>query len=912
MAEAAALALWEVGTAWATEAAIFAVSNAAAINTVLAITASTAYGQHQRSKAQAAARAAYNASLKDREVMIRSAVAPRRKIYGRDLVSGPIVYACTSGDRNEHLHLVIALAGHECDAIEQVYFNDVLLPAPDASGDILSGPFALASEAEGGYEGMTDAAGSLALPTVPSGISACTAAAVDGIGQDSLLFSWTPGTSLVTGLSPSRLVSVSYRTGAVMPKVRIRKYLGGAGQVADADLIAASGGAWTSAHVGVGICYLYVRLTYDQDVFGSIGVPQIRAMVRGAKCYDPRTGETVWTENDALIAADWLRDQTMGLGASADEVPNTEVAAAANICDELVHLGGAAYEARYTFNGSITSDQTPRAALSDLLSAMAGTCVWAQGRWLIRPGAYRTPALTLTEDDLAGSSVRIVPRAARADLFNAVRVTHRDTAQAWAEVQAPLVTSATYEGQDGGVRITRSVSHPSAMESTRAQRLGKIELERARQAVAVELVTSLRGYNLLPTDTVTLQLRRYGWSSGKVFEVRSRSFDTAAGQVTYQLRETAAAVWDWAYGEATVVDPAPDTDLPNPYIPPAAPVISTLETGTAHLLAQADGTLITRAWLAWPALTDRFVTSGGHLELQWRPSTITTWTSEPDLPGSATGAYIANLPDGQAIIVRLRAVNAAGRASAWAYEAERVIGKTAAPSNVSGTAVAVGKGRAVWSWALPADADWDVIEVRASDANWGSLAVPALFRGRASQWAESVTAAGSLTRYMRHIDTSGNVSAATTVVSVTVTTAQLLGALSALDQVDTAQIVSGAATDLYTDIYDYAGAGFGSRTFSYTPTADCTIEFTAKAVASGVYGDAAHYLGWYVSIDGGSDVLIDGAASSSTAKQEFAGVGSFGASAGVALTFKLQASVPAFDPAIRVWATTMRVTAIKR
>lgn len=793
VSEALFLAELLTGSTAVGNVAAFVASNAVYINAAIAFAASTAYGNHQRAKAAAAARSAYNASLKDRELMIQSAVAPRRTIYGRDRVSGPIVYGCTSGEKKEHLHLVITLAGHECDAIEQVWFGDELLPEPNASGDIVSGPFSVSGESEHVANVYANGDGLAELPEVPDAITLVQPTLGQLLGD----WVWAPGTSVITGLPAESMVDVHYRKAtAAAVRVRIRRYLGGAGQVADTDLIAASGGAWTSAHRGDGICYLYARLTFDQDVFGSIGLPEIKCVVRGKKVRDPRSGLVRWTENSGLIVADWLQDAQAGLRAQADEVPDTEVAAAANICDEMVHLGGSSYQARYTFNGSFTSTETPRAVLQEILSSMAGTCVWSQGRWLVRPGAWRAPALTITADHLAGGTVRIVPRASRGDLFNAVRVVHRDPSQGWAEVQAPLVSNATYEAQDGGVQIVRTITMASAMDAVRAQRLGKIELERARQAVTAELATNLRAYDLAPTDTTTLQLARYGWGAGKAFEVRLRTFDPEAGQISYTLRETAAAVFDWAYGEATVADPAPDTNLPSPFEPPPAPAISTLETGTAHLLPQADGTLITRAWVSWPAVPDQYVASGGHIDLQWRPTSSSTWQPQPPLPGTALGAYIVGLPDQATIIVRARSVNAAGRAGPWAYRAGAVVGKAEPPSSVVDFGVSVSKGRAVWSWAVPTDADWDVIEIRAADAGWGGASAP-LFRGRASQWAEVVTAAGTLTRYARHVDTTGNVS----VSAASATAAVMAGDL----------VQDGATT--YTWIA-YANAADGSSGFT--------------------------------------------------------------------------------------------------
>ncbi|WP_207953672.1 phage tail tip protein J-related protein [Shewanella decolorationis] len=56
--------------------------------------------------------------------MLRSPVEPRRGIYGRAMVSGPLVFAEETGTDNAYLHLVIPLAGHRCDGIEKIYFGD--------------------------------------------------------------------------------------------------------------------------------------------------------------------------------------------------------------------------------------------------------------------------------------------------------------------------------------------------------------------------------------------------------------------------------------------------------------------------------------------------------------------------------------------------------------------------------------------------------------------------------------------------------------------------------------------------------------------------------------------------------------------------------------------------------------------
>ena len=64
------------------------------------------------------------ADLNDRGIMTRSPTSPRQIIYGQAKVSGTVVFLATSGAKNEYLHIVVTLAGHEVEEIGSVYFNE--------------------------------------------------------------------------------------------------------------------------------------------------------------------------------------------------------------------------------------------------------------------------------------------------------------------------------------------------------------------------------------------------------------------------------------------------------------------------------------------------------------------------------------------------------------------------------------------------------------------------------------------------------------------------------------------------------------------------------------------------------------------------------------------------------------------
>jgi hypothetical protein len=547
---------------------------------------------------------AFTAQAEQRTHVIRSAIANRQIVYGRAMVSGPLVFAASSPD-NSTLHLVIAIAGHEIDAVEAVYFNDELSTADKFSG---------------------------------------------------------------------------YAT--------VTAHLGAADQVADADLVAAGLG-WTSAHRLRGVAYLYVKLTYSGDVFPR-GIPNIKAVIRGKKLYDPRTGLTVWSQNLALAVRDCLSG-SYGLASSAAEIDDTALIAAANICDEAVALAAGGTEARYTCNGVLDTGSTPRANMEALLSGCGGAITWPAGKWTLHVGAYESPTVSLDEDDLAGP-VQVRARVPRQDLYNAIKGTYVDPDKYWQPGDFTPVTNAAYATQDGAT-IFRDIALPVTTSPATAQRLAKMMVEKSRQGITVQAPMKLSAFKLATWDNVMLSLSQMGWSS-KVFKVTGWQFNEA-GSVNLNLQEEAAACYTWS-AEETTVDPAPDTNLPDP-LTVAAPgtpdVLETLfeTTGSAGVRA--------RATMSWAASTDAFLVD--YLP-EYRIA-AGVWVVLPPVAG--TSIDINDIAPGN-YEFRLRQRNALGVRSAYSgTRAKEILGLTAVPANVSGFAVIKSGGFALASWVLTTDLD---------------------------------------------------------------------------------------------------------------------------------------------------------------------------------------------------------------
>lgn len=579
-----------------------------------------------------------DASLADRTQMVRSPVSARQIIYGQTRVSGTMVYISTTGTKNEYLHLVIALAGHEVEEIGDVYFNDEL--ALTGAGSAASGRFA-------GY-----------------------AEIYKKLGSDTQ----TVETNLETATS------------------------------------GLTNGKWTSNHRLRGIAYLYVQLTWNEEIWVG-GIPNVSAMVKGKKVYDPRTATTVYSANAALCLRDYLTDTRLGMAMDASEMDDTAFTAAANICDEQVQILPASpttYENRYEANGVLFTSASPDENIGKLLSAMGGLIAYSGGKIVPYAGGYRIPTVTLSEGDFAGA-VQIQTKTSARDRVNAVKGVFVSAKSEWQPTDFPPLVSSTYYAEDGNIRYYRDVVLPLTTSSSCAQRLARIELRRARQEITMTARFKLDAMQLRAGDTVMITNAKFGWSS-KVFEVMDWHFasDGEPPQLVVEmtLRETASAVYDWDVSDEIEMATAPTTTLPNPFALDAPTNLSLVADGTTQLV-QADGTALPRIKVSWSAPAEQFIQAGGSVGIDYKESTSTTYLTWATVPGDRTLEYISSdVKIGLGYDVRLYGLSYFQVATSYVTASVTVVKDTTAPNAPISLTANVGTGRAVsLDWADNTEAD---------------------------------------------------------------------------------------------------------------------------------------------------------------------------------------------------------------
>ena len=435
----------------------------------------------------------------------RGAALHHQVVYGQTKTGGVVVFDDASGANNKNLSRIIAYAGHEIESFEKIYM--------------------------GRYE--------LTL----SGDNVTSAQEIDENGN-----------------------AVGSSTNKFNSYIKVRQVTGGHTDSLNGSFSSFSS-EWTSAHKLLGIAHLAIVFTYADDVWEE-GLPEVTALIKGKKVYDPRTTTTAWSDNPALIVRDFLTNSVYGLAEATTNIDDTLVSTAANVCEETVTDGD-----RYTCNGAWTTSQAPVDVIAQLMTSCAGYLWYAQGKWRMKAGKYVAPTVTLTEDDLR-SPISVATRHSRRDNFNAVRGTFRGPSTNYQFTDYPTVTASAFVTTDGGLESTMDLALPFTDTPEEAQRLANIALEKNRSQITITGSFGLNAFSLQVGDNVNITNTRFGWTD-KLFEVVAWSLSVEDYQlnVNLVLRETTTTTYDEFQNIA--VFESDNTNLPGALGDPATGVNET-------------------------------------------------------------------------------------------------------------------------------------------------------------------------------------------------------------------------------------------------------------------------------------------------------------------------------------------------
>lgn len=454
-------------------------------------------------------------------VTITDSVAPRMIIYGQVRTSGVLIFYGVGDSNSSRLWFTVAIAGHQCDDMSDVWFDNVQI----ADADIDAGTGAVTG---GVYSGAVNVYRQL-------GTSAQTAIAK----QTEEIAAWDSNHKGIgiTFLS-ARLLSDSTRDASATPVFP---------SVAPRDFFAMTKG----------------RRVYD---------PRLDSTNGGSGSHRLTNPSTwAWSANSALCIADYITGgsqwydtssitQRLGMNESTSRIDWTNFAAQATICDQTPAIPGGT-QTRYTCNGVLSCGETHSENLAKLLSSCAGQLVYRGGKYRLYVGAYASPTHTITDADLTGP-YQVFTSKKRAELYNAVSGVFIDPAQNYQPVTSPLRTDSGYETDDGE-RILRSIDLPMTTDTFTAQRLCEIAKRKSRDQITGFVTLGLNGFKIATMETFNLALSEE-WVGNKVVRCTDWKLIPETPpqcQITWALETSSAYddLDDGDYGAESTTTPEPNS-----------------------------------------------------------------------------------------------------------------------------------------------------------------------------------------------------------------------------------------------------------------------------------------------------------------------------------------------------------------
>ena len=748
---------------------------AAATATTIAVTAlyiaSTAYSIYgaiqAKKKARAAAQRAAEreaANLKDRTTTVLAADSPWPVIYGQPApVGGSIVALLTSGADDRFKHIVYVLASHECAGVDEIFIAGEGAGALDSAGYATGPGFALedgvprtethafelvsvpvrdqlGDTGEGGNGGGMSTEGYWSFPIGydADGFSIVNIKRPDGSEYDATVqFGLAPnafgGRSLVGPIGAEGSVTFTYNGPGSGLNVQIHLSPGGV-DTADAFLRAARPDLWTADHKLSGCTYLVITLNLLLDRFQG-GIPEITARVRGKKVYDYRTGQTAYSRSPALCLADFIRSPA-GYGADVAQIELDALVAAANACDvgvydpSVVNVDPATYGftiARYTCDGMFRTDQDRDATRQQIEDSMVGSSLESGGVWRILAGAWTTPVLSLTDDDMVMPISIVQTCNVGTARYNGVKGTYVNATRLGVTEDFAPYQNAVFRAQD-----VKDKYFDTALSFTgshvRTQQIARVLVEQSRGGFVVQAHPKMFAWNLQPGDRIVLSSGLFGFTN-KTFRVQDWTYQ-AGTPVALQCVEDEEAFYDQA--DETRADAAPNTSLPSPFIRPAAPLDLVVASGEANM-AQQDGVMVVRAKVSWAQSTDPMVLLSGAVRVQWRRVSDAGGWETADRPGDATEMYLLGLEVNQVYVIRVQFLTAYA-AGPWSVVQHGLRGVEGVPDAVSGLVLTVERTGIFATWDEPDGIDllgWSATQLRRG-ATWELGESFVLFDGHAS------------------------------------------------------------------------------------------------------------------------------------------------------------------------------------
>ena len=499
--------------------------------------------------------------------------------------------------------------------------------------------------------------------------------------------------------------------------IRVEPHYGTDGQSASSLLSTLS--SWGSNHKLSGLCYLAIRLKWNQDAFA--GLPKIQAKIQGkkVKTYNASLVEQspTYSTNPSWCLLDYLTNTRYGKGLTTSEIDLQSFYDASQVCETQVtpYSGGSDINI-FDTNTALDTSRNILTNVRELIKGCRGYLPYSAGKYSLVIETTGTASITLTEDDIIGGYSLTTPD--KNEKYNRVIVGFVDPDRNYQvnEVQWPPISDsglpsadqhATMKADDGGFLLEGRFSFSTITSQYQAEEMAEVILRRSREALSLGITVSLDAYDLAIGDIVNITHSSLGFSA-KPFRVLGITFNEDF-TVGLSLVEHQDSHYTWA--TKTQATATPTTNLPNPFTiqPPASVTLSD------ELIEYNDGTVIVALDVSIGASPDSFI---DYYQVEYKLSTDSDFIIYAQ--GSGLNHRVLNVIDQSTYDVRVKAVNSLGVSSTYVSAQRTIVGAIEPPSDVEDFACNIVGQEAHLSWTQIPDLDLAYYNLRFSEETDGT------------------------------------------------------------------------------------------------------------------------------------------------------------------------------------------------
>ncbi len=376
---------------------------------------------------------------------------------------------------------------------------------------------------------------------------------------------------------------------------------------------------WDDTMIGNRVAYAYFVFYQDKDQKIWRGEPNIQAVVRGRKIYDPRTGTTEYSKNNALASLDWLTDDLYGRGLSLADCDVNAFIEKANFCDEstqstitktkyvidpilerpvpsttieVVDIG------RYEIAAVLDTSDTLLANYRRLLQSFRAFPRRSDGKVSLEVETSGLPVMTFDSalDQINGAiNWQVSGQKERYNSFTVV-FPSKDNRYERDEATYPDPDSQLYTdwlAEDNGKELVGRLEVNTLASKSAALQTAEIAAKRSRFGGSLNINVDSRARLLEGGDIIGVSDVSFGWTN-KPFRVDKVS-ERENGTFDLKLVEHENSVYPWSGSSWDEIEGG--TWLGDPYSPDAP----------TNLSLAPDPTLSTTGTLTWDSVDDSFV-----------------------------------------------------------------------------------------------------------------------------------------------------------------------------------------------------------------------------------------------------------------------------------------------------------------